>query len=139
MPGQVYPRGGGETGRADAGTVYLRGGGGNSVVAGNGAGGLGAEDQARREAGALVLVVSRKGRRSGFRPAVQEGGRLRQTFRLDEPIRWGMEQACSQLNVGYSEFVEPTLVHYFEHLGLRYEGVPRPVGTAAGAAKVGGD
>lgn len=45
--------------------------------------------------------------------------------------------AGSQLNVGYSEFVEQALVHYFDHLGLFYEG-PRPAGwMPAGTAEPG--
>lgn len=107
-------------------------------MSGNGAGGLGSEDQGRRDAEALGLVVSRKGRRGGFRPAGQEDGRLRQTFRLAEPIRRGMEQAGSQLNVGYSDFLEQTLAHYFDPLGRRYEGAPRPAGwMPAGPAGLG--
>ena len=103
----VYPCGGGGTAtapeKAPGIAVYPCGGGGNGRGGReNGAGGLGSEDQVRREGKDLGLVVSRKGRRGEFRPAVQEDGRLRQTFRLDGPIRRRMEQA---------------LVHYFDTSG----------------------
>ena len=117
---------------------------------GNGAGGLngaagaaaGSEARVRQEAEALGLVVSRKGSRRGFRPAAQEDGKVRQTFQMAEAVRRGMEQACSQLNLGYSEFLQEAVVHYFDYLGLRYEGVPRPepaLGGAGAAAAAGGD
>ena len=111
----------------------------------NGAGGLngaaGSEARVRQEAEALGLVVSRKGSRRGFRPAAQEDGKVRQTFQMAEAVRRGMEQACSQLNLGYSEFLQEAVVHYFDYLGLRYEGVPRPDPAlgGAGAAAAGGD
>ena len=95
------------------------------------------ETELRRQAAALGMVVSRKGHRRGFRPEVSGDGKVRQTFQLEEPVRMGMEQACSQLNLGYSQFVGQALTHYFDYLGLRYEGVPIPAarGGAAGAGE----
>lgn len=82
------------------------------------------EEQLREQAKALGLSVQRPGRRGGFRPRVDGNGYVRHTIMLSLPVRKGLEQACLQLDCSYSNMVEQALAHYFQALGLHYEGVP---------------
>ena len=85
------------------------------------------EEQLREQAKALGLSVQRPGRRGGFRPKVDSKGNVRHTISLSLPVRKGLEQACLQLDCSYSSMVEQALAHYFQALGLHYEGVPSGV------------
>ena len=89
------------------------------------------EERLREQAKALGLNLQRPGRRGGFRPRADGNGKVRQTISMSLPVREGLEQACWQLDVNYSDMVERALAHYFQALGLHFEGVPAVGAEAA--------